>query len=88
MPYSVRVSPRAKGELARINKPDAQRIRAKIQWLGENAERLRHEALKGEWAGAFKLRVGNFRVIYRLNHEQRILFVEAIGHRREIYKTI
>ncbi|MGQ0505757.1 MAG: type II toxin-antitoxin system RelE family toxin [Myxococcaceae bacterium] len=48
-------------------------------------EQFPHEALKGDqFKGLFKLRVGDWRMIYR-NASGEVLFV-TLGHRSEVYK--
>ena len=42
-------------------------------------------ALKGEWKGLYRYRIGDYRAIYRLDKEEKVLIVERLGHRREIY---
>jgi len=41
-------------------------------------------ALEGEFEGSRKLRVGDYRIIFSI--EKQIVFIERIGHRREVYK--
>ena len=51
----------------------------------DRAESWPDEALKGkQFKGLFKLRVGDYRLIYRLVHETTMDFL-CLGHRREIY---
>jgi mRNA interferase RelE/StbE len=47
---------------------------------------LPHQTLTGQLAGFYKLRIGDYRVIYRLEHDERLVIVEAVGHRRDIYE--
>jgi len=42
------------------------------------------KALEGR--DGFRLRVGDYRVLYELNHRSRILHVLDIGHRKEVYR--
>lgn len=74
-------------EVIRHLPPDLKRAtRSAIRLLCENpaaGEPLRHEL-----EGRFKYRVRRFRIIYRLDRKQRILYVIAIGHRRSIYQEI
>jgi mRNA interferase RelE/StbE len=84
--YSVRILKSAGRELEALDNPIAKRIVAKIQWLSENLESLKPTALKGELSGLFKLREGDFRIIYQILHKERIVVIHAIGHRREIYR--
>jgi len=47
------------------------------------------EALSGDLKGLkgfYKLRVGDYRVIYEILYEERTIVVHAIGHRRDIYR--
>ena len=64
--YSVRILKSASRELEALDKQVAKRIVAKIQWLSENLESLKPTALKGELSGLFKLREGDFRIIYQI----------------------
>ncbi|PYX05368.1 MAG: addiction module antitoxin [Acidobacteria bacterium] len=34
----------------------------------------------------FRLRVGDYRVLYTLKHESRVVTISAISHRREVYR--
>jgi len=43
-------------------------------------------ALKGEFAGLHRLRVGDYRVVYHVDSEQHRVFILAIGPRGDIYK--
>lgn len=71
-------------DLEKLDKPVAQRVLKKISWLSDNFERVTPESLTGEFKGTFKLRIGDWRVIYTI--EGQTLVIQFIGHRREIYK--
>jgi mRNA interferase RelE/StbE len=73
-------------ELSRLDKKVARRIAGRIEWLAENWENAKSEALKGDLAGLLKLRVGDYRVIYELIVKEELLVVHFVGHRREVYK--
>ncbi len=81
----VEFSPQARDDLARLDRPVAQRILKKIRWLVESFEQLTPEPLSGPWHGVYKLRVGDYRILYTVT--QNVLTVRLIGHRREVYKT-
>lgn len=78
--------PDVEKDVKRLDKTIAHRIFQKIKWLSENFEAVVPEPLKGKWKGKFKLRVGDYRVVYNVNHDTRLIVVHLIGHRREIYK--
>ena len=41
--------------------------------------------LAGDWAGYFRYRVGDWRVIYRIEDDQSLVYAAVIAHRREVY---
>jgi len=84
-PYQLTLSQRAYDTLRDLDKSVAKRIAKKLVWLAENAETIGHEMLAGQWRGYFRWRIGDYRVLYILDHEERLLDVALIGHRSEIY---
>ena len=85
--YSVEFRPEARDGLRRLSPSAAQRVLDKIKWLAENFDRVPHEALTGEFRGLFKLRAGDYRVIYSVDSAGRLLIVHFIGHRRSVYES-
>lgn len=71
-------------DLEKLDRAVAQRVLNKINWLASNFERIIPEPLTGEFKGTFKLRIGDWRVVYTL--EGQTLVIQFIGHRREIYR--
>ena len=84
--YAVRILKAASRELARADQPIAKRIVARIRWLAENLDNARAKALKGELAGLYKLREGDYRIIYEIVRKDKVIIIHSIGHRREIYR--
>ncbi len=84
--YRVRLLDAASKGLAKVDKPVARRIVDRMEWLAENLTDTNLEALTGEFEGLFKLRVGDYRVVYELIHEEKLIMIHAIGHRRDIYR--
>ncbi|MCS7016815.1 MAG: type II toxin-antitoxin system RelE/ParE family toxin [Gemmatales bacterium] len=62
--FQVEFTSGAETDLARLDKPVAQRVLRKLRWLAENFEAITPETLTGQWQGIFKLRVGDYRVLY------------------------
>jgi mRNA interferase RelE/StbE len=82
--YSIKIKSSAAKALNRI--PRTERLR-----LIQAIDRLRREplaggTLKGEFAGLRRLRVGEYRIVYEVLHEQVTVLVVRIGHRREVYR--
>ena len=84
--YRVRLLDAASKDLARLDKPVARRIVERVHWLAKNLADTTLEALTGELDGLFKLRIGDYRVVYELIHDEQLIMIHAIGHRREIYR--
>ena len=86
-PYQVVLTPEAQTDLKRIAAATRTRLLDKLEWIGENAELVQHQALQGdEWKGSYKYRVGDYRIIYRIEPSLAKLLVLKVGHRREVYK--
>jgi len=85
--YTVKLTHQAERDITRLAPPMATRILDRVEWFATHADEMIHQRLKGEqWGKAYKLRVGDYRVIYQLDRRRRTLTVLKIGHRREVYK--
>jgi mRNA interferase RelE/StbE len=83
--YSVEFLRTALKELAKLPVEVKQRIASKIEELKTNPYPPGVKALKnGE--GRLRLRVGDYRVIYRVEADQLVIVIIKIGHRKNIYK--
>jgi mRNA interferase RelE/StbE len=85
MSYFVEYEPEAIASLEKLSNTNRQRILTKIAWLAENFEQITPQPLTVDYAGFYKLRIGDYRVIYEFNGEEQIIFIDKIGHRSEIY---
>ena len=84
--YRLNFSSEGKASLALLDKEIAQRIIEKLKWLIQNIEIVQLLPLHGKYSGLFKLKVGDWRVIYGANHNEKVITVHRVGHRREIYR--
>ena len=73
-------------DLKKLDKIISQRIIDKIHWLADNFESTIPEILTANLKGMYKLRVGDWRIIYTVNQKAKKITIHMIGHRREIYK--
>ena len=85
--YSLRILDAATRELAALDRQVAERIARRIRWLAENIESIKPLPLSGELSSFYKLRVGDYRVIYENLGPEQTLIIHGIGHRREIYRS-
>ena len=84
--YEVLILDSAARELDQLDPPVASRVVGRIRWLAANLEGLRLDPLAGDLAGLYKLRVGNYRIVYEILRSEQVVVVHLIGHRREIYR--
>ena len=61
-----------------------ERVQQRIDQVGADILRFGHYRMTGE--DAYRLRIGDYRVIYDFDTEKNELFLIALGHRRDIYK--
>jgi mRNA interferase RelE/StbE len=85
MSYLVEYEPEAFADLERLTQAVRERVINKINWLAENFDQITPQSLTADLSGFFKLRVGDYRVIYEFNLEERVIFIDRIRHRREVY---
>jgi len=85
--YQLEFLPSAKKELKKLDKVAQIKIKEKLLLLIENPNDLKNniKSLKGEYSGLFRLRVTNYRVIFRVEEERVIITIIRIGHRKDIY---
>ena len=60
------------------------RVRARLRLLAGHFDAAHHERLTGR--PEFKLRVGDWRVLYDLDRAQRQILLLTVRHRREVYR--
>jgi mRNA interferase RelE/StbE len=85
MTYFVEYSPSSFADLEKLTRTVQECITKKIDWLIDNFDEIIPQALTANLSGFYKLRVGDYRVIYEFDREEKIIFINRIRHRREVY---
>lgn len=80
----VRLSPAAHDEAMQLTASARTRVLVLIERLAQWPRVSGAKRLTGQWAGCFRLRTGDYRVIFRL--EDGAVRVLKIGHRKDIYE--
>jgi mRNA interferase RelE/StbE len=83
--YHVEVARRALKSITALPRKDQQRVRAAIDLLAENPRPSGCVALAGE-AHAYRVRTGDYRIIYEVFDERLLVQFVRTGHRRDIYR--
>ncbi len=84
MAFSITILRRAQKELASLSREDYQRVRDAILKLGETPRP--DSTLKLSGRPAWRIRVGDYRVIYEIDDDKAVINVTHIGHRRDVYR--
>ena len=82
--YRIYILRSAHRELAKLPIPAFERVRDAILELSENPRPVGCLKLKGR--EGWRLRVGDYRVIYEIDDETGTVTVLHIGHRRDVYR--
>ena len=84
MSYSVDIHSPAKKSLFRLPENVQTRIARSMLALADNPRP--HGVAKLSGREAWRIRVGDYRVIYTIDDPRKEVVIYAIGHRREIYR--
>ena len=82
--YKIEIKKSAAKELSRLQKKDLTKIVEKIQQLSGNPRPEGCKKLTGD--EKYRIRIGNYRVLYSIEDDVLIVYVVKVGHRKEIYK--
>ena len=83
--YELFIKPSAAKELEGISrKSDRTRLVDKIYTLKDDLRPPGYEKLTGQ--DRFRLRQGQFRILYLVDDDERVVTVVKIGHRRDVYR--
>ncbi len=86
MTYRVELTALAREAAVHLPPPAKQQVKQAIRFLSQNPRG--GEPLRRELTGKWKLRVGRFRIIYRLEESRRVVLVIAVGPRKDIYSRL
>ena len=84
MNYNIKIRKKAQKSLAKIPNPFQSNIIKKIRELAQNP--YSHQSRKLTGRDAWRIRIGNYRVIYEIFENELVILVLNIGHRKNIYK--
>ena len=84
MKYQVRIIPSAEKEMDKLPALIHRRISRKILLLEGNPRPTGTRKLSDR--EEYRLRVGDYRVLYTIDDERHVVTVFAVGHRREVYR--
>jgi len=83
--YKILIKESAVKELENIPKKDLKRIIKRIQSLAQNPRP--HGSQKLSTQDRYRIRQGEYRIIYSIQEEEFTVHIYKVGHRREIYRS-
>jgi mRNA interferase RelE/StbE len=83
--YRVTVSPAALRQLRKLDPAARRRVQAAVELLATNPRPPAASQLAGG-AGEWRVRTGDYRIIYEIHDEELFILVVRVGHRRDVYR--
>ncbi len=85
MKYEISFKPSVARQLRKLAKDIAKLISKKIDSLADNPFPHGYTEMKGS-KNFYRIKAGDYRIIYTVEHGELLILVVSIGHRREIYR--
>jgi mRNA interferase RelE/StbE len=82
--YRLSIKPSAAKEIEALPKNDRVRVIKRIKSLAENPRPPGSEKLSGN--DKYRVRQGQYRIVYSVSDQELIVLVVKVAHRREVYR--
>jgi mRNA interferase RelE/StbE len=82
--YRLEIKRSAAKEIGDLRKADCQRVVARIQLLASNPRPHGCEKLSG--AEKYRIRQGDYRILYEIEDSTQLVTIVKVGNRREVYR--
>jgi mRNA interferase RelE/StbE len=84
MSYKILFTRQSEKDLSNLPKSDFRKVEVAIAKLADNPRPPKSKKLTAR--DSWRIRIGNYRVIYLIEDDNLIVIVIEIGHRKEVYK--
>jgi len=84
MSYTVQILRRAQKELAELPGNVFERACEEIRLLGQEPRPSGCRKLTGR--EGWRIRVGDYRIVYKIDDDQKVVTIVHVGHRRDVYR--
>lgn len=85
MPYIIKFTSHAVRSFRKLPREVQARLSLSIDLLKDNPRPPGSEKLKGT-EDAYRIRVGDYRILYEVKDKDLIVYIIETGHRRDVYK--
>ena len=86
MTFRIELEPSVVRQLRKLDPQDRRRVQAALELLADDPRPPASTMLVNS-GGAWRVRVGDFRIVYEIEDDRLVVLVLAPGHRREIYRS-
>jgi mRNA interferase RelE/StbE len=87
MTYRIEVTPAAVRQLRRLDPSARRRIQAAVEILAQKPRPSGAKKLVGG-DGEWRVRTGDYRIVYEIHDDVLLVLVLVVGHRRDIYRGL
>lgn len=94
MAYRVEVGRKADGQRCALDRAIGASVERKVRWLAENADQIVIAVSLGcpktwrDLAGLPRIRIDDYRILYRMYPEEQLIRIYRIQHRSEVYRDL
>ena len=85
--YKLLVHAAVPKEIEAIPSPQRERVRDCISSLASDPIPVGASRIKGR-VNAYRIRLGDYRIVYEVHVTEIVVYVVGVGHRREVYKRV
>ena len=89
MKYSVETTPRFDKEFKKLDRYTQYILKGWIEkhLVGTTKPRAHGKSLRGDMSGLWRYRIGDYRIICKIEDAKLVILALSVGHRKEIYKN-
>lgn len=85
--YELSFKKSVKKDLRKIPESVIRLLKVRIEKLEKEPRPLTAKDLRG-YQDYYRIRIGNYRVVYHINEEAKVVTIYKIGHRKDIYRSL
>jgi mRNA interferase RelE/StbE len=84
--YTINVLPSAARDLGQLPRPISRRVGRAIDSLADDPRPRGCEKLKVGTGNEYRIRVGDYRILYKVDDDEHLVLIVRVRHRREVYR--
>jgi mRNA interferase RelE/StbE len=88
VPYEIQFTPAARRIIKKFDRPIQERLLQRIETLAETPRPRGAEKLKGKKRGYYRVRDGDYRIIYTIDDSKLVVLIVTLGNRKEVYDNL